>query len=264
MKKIILLITFSLSLNTSNYAQIENEDLILLATAYHKYHSTYKANRKILKEISKIESEELKEEKDFFSEIIKPKNKIYNIKFVSKPDSSTLKTIFIIRALNHNLFSDNPKPHETVIDEIKSQKIEYLEFLAAYYDLIFGGLINKHDDLDLSETNYEIDKLGFESKEEKAVFFLVTMERMGSNIWGYMNIPVPTDYENALEEISRYPKFNGEVYYKYSNYTFKDFKLTIDIRRPKESFKDYYLDKYFGVLKYHLMCLDYKKDKDEK
>jgi len=256
MKSNVLLISIIFSINTSNYAQIENEDLILLATAFHKYHSTYKVNRKTLKEISKIESEELKEEKDFFSEIIKPKNEIYKIKFVNKPDSSTLKTIFIIRAINHNMFADNPKPHETIIKEIKFQKVEYLELLAAYYDLIFGLLVNKHDDLDLSKINYEINKLGFEIKEEKAVFFLTTMERMGSNIWGYMNIPVPTDYENALKEINRFPKFNGEVYYKYSNFAFKDFKLTIDIRRPKENFKDYYLEKYYEIMKYHLMCLD--------
>ena len=99
----------------------------------------------------------------------------------------------------------------------------------------------------MSKTNFEIDSFGFNNKEEKAIFFLVAMERFGADIWGYMNIPIPTDYKNALGIINRYPKFNGEVYYKYQNFNFKDFKLTIDIRRLKESFKDYYLDKYFGI-----------------
>ena len=67
------------SLNSIIFAQIENDDLILLATAYHKFHHTYEVeDSTIFSKISDIVAIGLNEEKEFITEIIKPENDILN------------------------------------------------------------------------------------------------------------------------------------------------------------------------------------------
>ena len=109
--------------------------------------------------------------------------------------------------------------------------------------------------------SFDLNNLNLSTKQEKGIFFLTSMERFGSDIWGYMNIPEPTDYDSALEVINRYPKYNGEEYYKYNDFDFSDFLVTVDIRKPKVSYKDYYLKKYFSTLGYHMEILKFNKQK---
>jgi hypothetical protein len=245
-----------LFLTSTCFSQVKQSDLVLLAEAYHKYSHTNIIDYSIFEKIEKINSTELKEEKEFIAELIKPNNDILNTKFLTKPDLSTLQNIFIIRALNYNMFKDNPLKHKKVIKKVKADKISYQEMLSAYYNMIFGVLVNKHEDLDLSNESFYLDNLNLLTKQEKGIFFLTSMERFGAGIWGYMNIPTPTDYKSALEVINRYPKYNGEEYYKYNDFDFSDFQITVDIRKPKVSFKDYYLKKYFETLGNHLEIME--------
>jgi len=159
------------------------------------------------------------------------------------------------------MFKDNPVKHKKVIKQVKSDQISYQEMLSAYYNMIFGILVNKHEDLDLNQMSFYLNNLNLSTKQEKGIFFLTSMERFGSDIWGYMNIPEPTDYDSALEVINRYPKYNGEEYYKYNDFDFSDFLVTVDIRKPKVSYKDYYLKKYLSTLGYHMEILEFNKQK---
>ncbi len=259
MKNIITIILLILTLNC--FSQAKQSELVLLAEAYHKYHHTNNIDNSIFEKIDKISSPELKKEKEFISELIKPKNDILSIKFLTKPDISTLENIFIIRALNYNMFKDSPIKEKKVIKQVKSDQISYQEMLSAYYNMIFGILVNKHEDLDLSTVNFDLDDLNLSNKQEKAIFFLTAMERFGLNSWGFMNIPENTDYKSALETVNQYPKFYGEEYYMFNDFDFIDFEITVDIRRPKVSFKDYHLKKYFESLSYHIESLEFINEK---
>ncbi len=250
-----------LTLTFSCFSQAKQSELVLLAEAYHKYHHTNNIDNSIFEKIDKISSPELEKEKEFIAELIKPNNDILNIKFLTKPNINTLENIFIIRALNYNMFKDNPIKDKKVIKQVKSDQISYQEMLSAYYNMIFGILINKHEDLDLSQISFDLNNLNLSTKQEKGIFFLTSMERFGSDIWGYMNIPESTDYNSALEVINRYPKYNGDEYYKYNDFDFSDFLITVDIRKPKVSYKDYYLKKYFSALGYHMEILEFDNQK---
>ena len=259
MRNLILII---LLISISNcFSQAKQTDLVLLAEAYHKYHHTNNIDNTIYEKIEKIDDEELKEEKKFIAELIKPNNDILNVQFLTKPSSNTLENLFIIRALNYNMFAENPIENKKVIAKVKADQISYQEMLSAYYNMIFSILVNKHEDLDLSKVSFDLDDLNLSNKQEKAIFFLTCMERFGADSWGFMNIPEQTDYQGALETISRFPKFYGEEYYKYNDFDFVDFQITIDIRKPKVSFKDYYLRKYFESLSYHIESVEFIKNK---
>ncbi|SEL53280.1 hypothetical protein SAMN04487910_2740 [Aquimarina amphilecti] len=258
MKNITRIILLTLTL--SCFSQAKQSELVLLAEAYHNYHHTNSIDNSIFEKIYKISSPELEKEKEFIAESIKPNNDILNIKFLTKPDISTLENIFMIRALNYNMFKDNPIKNKEVIKQVKSDQISYQEMLTAYYNMIFGILVNKHEDLNLKQMSFDLNNLNLSTKQEKGIFFLTSMERFGSDIWGYMNIQ-PTDYDSALEVINRYPKYNGEEYYKYNDFDFSDFLITVDIRKPKVNYKDYYLKKYFNTLGYHMEILEFNKQK---
>ena len=112
--------------------------------------------------------------------------------------------------MNYNIFKPKPENNKIIIERLNISNIDYHESLAAYYDLIFGSLVNKHDSLDLSNTNYDLNSLDLNTPEDKAIFFLVSMERFGSDIWGYMNILDPANFESALNVIERYPKYDDK------------------------------------------------------
>ena len=253
---IILLI-----LTISCFSQAKQSDLVLLAEAYHKYHHTNNIDYSIFEKIDKISSTELDEEKEFIAELIKPNNDILNTKYLTKPDLSTLENMFIVRALNYNMFKNNPISNKKVIEKVKADQISYQEMLSAYYNMIFGVLVNKHEDLDLSKVSFDLNNLNLSTKQEKGIFFLTSMESFGTDIWGYMNIPEPNDYKSALEVINRYPKYNGKEYFKFNDFDFDDFQITVNIRKPKVSYKDYFLKKYFGTLGYHLEILEFEEQK---
>jgi hypothetical protein len=257
MKKYVLFFILIISCEIS-YGQTRNEELIFLAEAFHQYHSTPEVDPEIFKRIDQIKSSQLQEAKEFIAEIIKPKNKILDQRFLTKPSAENLKILFTIIYVNYNMFAEKPIDNNLVIKKIDEDKIDENEMLAKYYSTIFGSLVNKNRDIDLSQTNFDLENLNLKSAQEKGIFFLTSMERFGSDIWGYMNIANPPNYKKALLFIKRYPKYNNNPYYAYNDFKFEDFNLTIDIRNPKSSFKDYYLKKYFQVLSYHILTLENK------
>lgn len=95
--------------------------------------------------------------------------------------------------------------------------------------------------------------------ELEPIFFLESMEVFGTLIWGYINIPDPPNYEKALAIIRNYPRYNGRLYYEYLDLNFDDFLVKIDKSRPKESFKNYHLNKYMNCVLSHSLCLIQKK-----
>ena len=98
----------------------------------------------------------------------------------------------------------------------------------------------------------EFEKLE-ETNKEKAIFFLVAFERLGFLNNRAIYLPDSITLDKPSELIKYYPEFNGKLFYKFNDFDFDDFLLTIDKGMPKESFKNYYLAKYKKLLKYLLI-----------
>jgi hypothetical protein len=231
-----------------------DEEIIVLAEVFHKYHWT-KENSEAFRKLESVQSTELAESKLFVEEIIKSNNDILNAKFTTKPSQSTLKLIYVILKVNYNMFEQKPVDNYKIISEVAKEKITDQELLTSYYRIIFGNLVNKNPDKDFSSINFNTDELNLISETEKAIFFFVAMERFGMNIWGYMNI-ANKKCDKVLEEIKLWPKFDGKTFDKVGTYNLLDFKFEIDKRKPKVSFKKYYSEKYNQAVGYYKECLN--------
>lgn len=248
------------------FGQNENykQELVELAKIYRNFHFRNEPPQDVFDQLNRIQSEDLTKSKNFLSELIKVNNAIATKEYLTKPDTITLKSIFIIRTINWNLHESEPRDNFEVIDSLASENIDYHELISCYYDMLFTAVGNKNRPFDMSKVNLTMWDYNLKNDTEKGVFFLEAMELFGTLIWGYMNVPNPPNYKKALEYINKYPSFNGQPYYQYLDLNFADFKLTTDKRKPKESFKGYYLNKYMNTLFYHTACLSQKKKYKEK
>lgn len=257
--KILLILLLSVQFVTGQNNDNKNE-LIDLAKIYRNFHFSNDPPKVVFNQLESIKSSELLKTKNFISELIKTNNSIATKKYLTKPDTITLKSLYTIRAINWNMHEADPKDNYSVIDSLINEKTDYHELLSCYYGMIFTAVGNKNRPFDMSDVNFTLWDYNLINDTEKGIFFLESMKTFGTLIWGYINVPKPPNYKKALEYIVKYPKYNGQPYYQYLDLNFQDFKLTTDKRKPKESYKKYYLNTLF----YHSLCLSQKKKYKEK
>lgn len=256
--KLIIVILFFSQFSFGQDDTYKNE-LIELAKIYRNFHFRNTPPQDVFNQLNTISSTDLLTSKDFISELIKTNNSIATKKYLTKPDTITLKSLYIIRGINWNMHEADPKDNLSVIDSLLHEQTDYYELLSCYYGMIFTAVGNKNRPFDMSSVNFTLWDYDLKNDTEKGIFFLESMETFGTLIWGYMNVPKPPNYKKALDYIDKYPKYNGQLYYQYLDLNFQDFKVTTDKRKPKGSFKKYYLNKYMNTILYHSMCLSQKK-----
>jgi hypothetical protein len=233
------------------FSQTSNSDFIQLAEAFHKYHSVRNVDSLIIQKLEKIKSVENDESKDFIIELIKPNNNTLSEKYLKKPNQITLKSVYKILQLNYNMFSANPIANNDILKKIKFDNISEQELLAKYYETLIGNLVNKMDKIDFSIININFENLNLNTKTEKGILFLIVIERLGSYYWGNEYLSEIENSNEIKNIIKRYPKFDNKEYYEYNDFDFDDFLITVDIRKPKTSFKDYFLKIYINTIQSH-------------
>lgn len=229
-----------------------DQDIISLAQVYHIYHWR-KESPEAFEQLNKIKSPELEAPRELVAEVIKTNNNVLSDKFLSKPSNQTLKMIYFMLQVNYNMFDQDPKDPKQLLTDLKSQTFDEKELLAYYYNVIFGSLVNKNRDKDYSNLNFVSANLSLTTETDRAILFLVAMERFGIGIWGYMNI-AKKNCAKVLEEVKRWPKFDGVSFDSIGELTFEDFEIKVDKRKPKVSFKKYYEAKYMQALGYFREC----------
>lgn len=242
-----------------------NNDLIELAKIYRNFMFRNSPTESTFKQLAEIKSPELINSTKFIKETITTGNKLTTEEFLKLPDESTLKYIYIIRRINWNIREEVPKDNNELITEFSEKEIPRYELIDSYYNMLFSGVGNKNQPFDLSDLDFQMNKYDLKDDTEKGIFFLKAMDLCGTLIWGYMNIVKPPNYKKALPLIEKYPKFNGQPYYQYLDFGFPDFDMVIVKDKDKESYKSYYLNKYYDTLLAHLECLSQtKKDKEKR
>ncbi|MES2543818.1 MAG: hypothetical protein V4548_02955 [Bacteroidota bacterium] len=200
---------------------------------------------------------------NFITETITTDNNLLKNEYLTLPNEQTLKFVYIIRAINYNVRKENQIDNYKLIDSLKTINISHNELVDAYYDILFNGVGNKNQPFNLSKINFKIKDYNLKSDSDKGIFFLKCMDLCGTNIWGYINIPKPPNTEKAFAFIKKFPKFDGLQYYQYTDLNFPDFDLVLDSEKGKESYKGYYVNKYFETLIYHIMCLKKENGKQK-
>ena len=259
MKKIILL-TLIIFINFQFVNATElNPELVELAKVYRKFMFRNNPPDYAYEQLAKIKSKELEKTTSFIKEAISLNNNLDTEKFLIVPDEETLYQIYIVRRINWNIREENPKDNDDLITELRTKNVPRYELIDSYYDMLFSAIGNKNQPFDLSKTDYSIENYELKDDTEKGIFFLKAMDFCGTTIWGYMNVVKPPNYKKALQFIDNYPKFNGQKYYQYLDFGFKDFEMEVEKDKGIESYKHYYINKYYQTLLYHLMCLNQKK-----
>ncbi|MEL6696671.1 MAG: hypothetical protein AAFP89_10535 [Bacteroidota bacterium] len=255
--RIITLLILISSVNLTAQEKLENaDDLKRLAVFYKDYMFRNEPSRSDRKQLSKLTPKNLEKELAFILESTKTNHNILTEKFLVLPHESVLKNLYIVRCINFNLRKEDGTPYRKLADSLYNQPIPRYELIDSYYDMMLTSVGNKNRPLDLSKYDFQLDKYGFEDDTEKGIFFLKVMNQCLYFIWGYMNVAKPMNTEKALDLINKYPRINGKAYFQFQDLYFPDFEMMIDIKNGVESYKGYYLNKYYELLIYHLICLN--------
>lgn len=257
-KKLTLLLLLIFSIQTS-FASDLDDGIIELGKIYRNYVFQNNPNELIFNKIDQINSSELEKTKLFIKECISPKNKLTSETFLKLPDEKTLLNLYLIMKVNANVREKEPKDNLELIAEWRNKNVPRYELVENYYSMVFSGIGNKNQPFDLSNTDFLIDNYSLEDDTEKGIFFLTAMNLCYYQIWGFMNVVKPPNYKKALESIEKYPKFNGQEYYKYLSFGFADFDMQIEKDKGKESYKNYFINRFYNTLIYHHQCLNQKK-----
>jgi len=256
MKKLKYIVLFVL-INQIGFSQNEliKTQLIKLAEVYKEYHVADPTDEVFIK-LDSINVDVLSHSKLFISELIKENNRITDSMYLVKPDSLTIRYLHVIRGLTWNMFNKeyhNTNLKEFGIDSLMNQKVDYKEQFANYYSMMWTSVLNKNRPFDMSSVNFSLDNYNF-NYDEKAIFFLESMETLGTLISGYFHVD-PPNIERANEFVSKYPSFNNKEHYNFDQIEFEDFDFTYSSKKPKGSYKEYQLNKYLNTILSHAICL---------
>jgi hypothetical protein len=241
----------------------ENEKLIELGKAYKDFMFRNEPPKGFAKDLQTNLPESLKLPANFIVQTITTNNDLLKQKYLTLPDTSTLKSIYIIESINHNIRLENPTDNNKLIDSLKNADIPKNEMVDTYYSMLFASVGNKIKPFDFSKVDFKLKDYSFTNDTEKGIFFLQCMRYCGSEIWGYMNVVKPANTKKVFDYINKFPKFNGLKYYQFTDLNFPDFEMIIEEDKVKESYKVYYIDKYYDLLLSHLTCLNKQKAKDK-
>lgn len=261
-KKAITLLVISFTYLTFGQAS-ERQKLIDLGKTYKDFMFRNEPPKDLMKEIKLDTTENLKMANEFIAQTITTKNKLLTQPFLSRPDDKVLKQIYIIRAINFNIREENQVDNNKLIDSLSMKDIPTYELIDNYYDMLFTAVGNKNQPFDLSRTDLKIKDYNLKDDTEKGILVLKTIDFCGTTIWGYMNIVNPPNTKKAYDYIKKFPKINGRSYYQYTDFYFTDFEMNIVKDKGLQSYRSYYLNKFYETLLSNLICLN-KNNSSEK
>lgn len=232
-----------------------NDGLIELGKAYRQFMFRNNPPSEFLQKLDKFENSEFSFPAKFIKETITPNNSILTEPFLKRPSDKDLKYIYIIEQINYNIRKETPQDNNELINDFIKKEVSSQELLSDYYSMLISSFGNKNQPFDMSNVNFDLNSYGL-NDTEKSIFFLQIMKLCGSQIWGYMNVVKPPNYSLALEYITKFPKFNSVPYYQFLDLNFPDFKANITSESKKQSYKEYFIDKYYEILLSHLTCLN--------
>lgn len=256
MKRILFTLLSILFTNFSFSQSLENDKIIELSKAYKDFMFRNEPPKGFIKDLQKDIPDNLKNASNFISQTITSDNDLLKQPYLSLPDNQTLKFIYIVRIVNHNIRKENQIDNYKLIDSLKSKEMPKNELVDSYYSMLFTGVGNKVKPFNLNKIDFKLKDYNLSNDTEKGIFFLECMRYCGTEIWGYMNIVKPANTKKAFDYIQKFPKFNGLKYYQFTDLNFTDFEMIIVEDKGLLSYKGYYIDKYYELLLSHLICLN--------
>ncbi len=236
--------------------RIENLKLIELSKSYKGFKLNNVPQKDFIENLQSTAPDNLKKATDFIIQTISTDNKLLTPQYLSLPDKKTLMFIGIINAINQNSEKENQVNENELIDTLRKKGISMNELVDNYYNLLFTAVGNKIKPFDLSKTDFKLNDYNLTTDSYKGIFFLQCMKLCNIEIWGYMNIVKPANTKKAYDYIKRFPKINGTPYYQFMDFDFPDFNVYINESDGMQSYKNYYINKYYDLLLSHITSLN--------
>lgn len=263
MKRIAII--FGLLILTTHFTFSQTLDgLVELGKAYRQFMFRNNPPTEFLKGLEKYDATEIAFPAKFIREAIKPNNLILTDEYLKRPTNKDLKYLYIVVRINYNLRKENPQDNFELINELLEKDILEQDLVDNYYSMLISCYGNKVQPFDMSKVNFDLNSYGLKNDTEKSILFLEVMRLCGMQIWGYINIAKPPRYSVALESINKYPKFNSLPYYQFLDLNFPDFQINIESQEKVQSYKEYYIDKYFETLLNNLTVLNETNQGEDK
>jgi hypothetical protein len=256
MKPIFFFLLFILPVSFCSAQSPENAYLIQAAKSYKDFMFRNEAIKADIKVLNSNVPERLKPLAEFIAETIQSDNKIFTSKYLNRPASTVLKDIYIVRAINLNIRQENPSDNNKLIDSLNNALISDYELVDNYYSMIFTAVGNKNQPFDMKKSDLKLNEYGLKDDTEKGIVFLRCFEFCGKTIWGYINVAKPQNTAEAMNYINKFPKVNGRPYFQYTDFSFPDFEMNIIKDKGQQSYKGFYLHKYYELLLSHLLTLN--------
>lgn len=233
----------------------DDQEIVALAKFYRTYHGLSGSEDAAL--IAKYQGTKFEHVAAFIQEAAKPNNRIIEREYLSCPDSATLKIFHTIIRVNYNMYEADPEDNTAVAEAYLSRDVSRHEQISAYYSSLFVSVINKNRPFDYSQRNWALDSLGFKDEKEKSVFFLVFIDKLGSQLSSYLKAMRGPNWTGIEDYAPLLPLINGKPYYQFDEFYFKDFEM--NIYKQDRNFKEYYLPIFYDVLVAHLLMLEQKQ-----
>lgn len=249
---LILFVLSSLVLSSQNLDKVH--EIIKLAEIYRINHGLSGLDSGSDTVFDKYDGTQFETVAKFIFESSKRQNRIVEKEFLSRPDSATLKLFHTIIMVNYNMYETNALDNEQIVQSYLEKEVIVYEQIQQYYASLFISINNKNRPFDYSDLNWKLSELGLKNEQEEAVFFLVFMDKLGSQISRFHKAIRGPNWEGIESYITSLPRINGKEYYEFDSFNFEDFEMSI--YKKVRFVKDYYLPKYYDILFAHLRMME--------
>ncbi|MGY3090177.1 hypothetical protein ACVWYF_003232 [Hymenobacter sp. UYAg731] len=249
-----LLTLLLLLINLVAFGQSASDKTVAtLGKAYRQYMSEEAPSGFAQKQLMDV-PDNLKAAAKFITQTITVNNELLKKDYLTLPEEETLKSIYyIIKS------GANPDDNNSLLENLKTGNIPRSGLIDNYYTMLFIAVGNKNRPFDMSGNNFILSDYGLKDDTEKDIFFLRCMELCGKMIWGQMHLAKPANTKQGMLLIKKYPKINGAKYFQYTALDFPDFPINIAGETGPQSYKFFYLNKYYDLLLSHFSCLNQEK-----
>lgn len=144
----ITLTLLGICLTVCSYGQTaENDKLVELGKAYKDFMFRNEPPKDFIKDLQTNVQESLKITTNFIAQTITNDNDLLKQQFLTLPDNQSLKLIYIVRAINHNIRLENQIDNIKLIDSLKTIDIPKNELVDGYYSMLFASVGNQNQTL---------------------------------------------------------------------------------------------------------------------
>ena len=180
-------------------------------------------------------------------------------KYVARPGHDELMYWYVLREIHYNHVDKARKkrPDKELAQDVLAQAIDDRWLLDNYYYRMISGVAMLFNNADLSNINFDMDKLSFKNDTEKAIFYCNMMDGLVNSRFRVLQYLKKND--KILEFSKKLPSFNGKAYFYYSNLSFPDFEwVPYD---KTESFKQRNINNLINTIMTQFTCYATADDK---